>query len=170
MKVLISSCLLGNKVRWNKQDKLDCDLLEWANKSGIELVPVCPENELLGTPRDKIRLIQIGDNTCAQYKGVDIMNKLDDKCTTIFQRNPDIVGFIGIHGSPSCGISVGVKNLGRVVKGSMHKLSPVPTVESNALSNRNNREVFLTRLNDLFKLLILYDFKSYEKFSLKEKI
>ena len=147
MKVLISSCLVGNKVRWNKQSKLDQDLIQWAKDNNLELIPVCPENELLGTPRDKIRLIQIEEKTCAHYRNSDIIEQLEKKCKEIYQRHPDAVGFIGIYGSPSCGISVGVKNLGRTIKGLMHQVAPVPTVESNALRNQSNRDVFLRRIN-----------------------
>ena len=148
MKVLISSCVLGNKVRWNKQGKLDTGVIEWARQNGIDLVPVCPEDELLGTPRDKIRLIQIEDRTCAHYKGKDIMDQLKKTCENILKAHPDARGFIGIYGSPSCGISVGVKNLGKVTKGVMHKQCVIPTIESTALRNENNRVVFLKRLNE----------------------
>ncbi len=148
MKVLISSCVLGNEVRWNKQGKLNSEVVEWAEQNDIELIPVCPENELLGTPRDKIRLIQIEEKTCAHYKNRDIMEELKSKCQEILERYPDASGFIGIYGSPTCGISVGVKNLGSVTKGVMHKQCQMPTVESNALRNENNREIFLRRLSN----------------------
>ena len=147
MKVLISACLLGHKVRWNKQDKLKENLVAWAEESGIELVPVCPENELLGTPRGKIRLAQIDGQVRADYRGEDISHLLRDKCSEILGRHSGAVGFIGIHGSPTCGMGVGVKNLGTVIKGFMHQEAGIPTVESNALKNENNKEVFLRRIN-----------------------
>ena len=143
MKVLISSCVLGNEVRWNKRGKLNSEVIEWAEQNDIELIPVCPEDELLGTPRDKIRLIQIEEKTCAHYKNRDIMEELKNKCQEILERYPDAVGFIGIYGSPTCGISVGVKNLGKVIKGFMHQCFPGPTIEANAMKNKNNRNVFL---------------------------
>ncbi len=145
-KVLISSCVLGNNVRWNRQSKLNEDLINWAEQNGLDLVPVCPEDELLGTPRDRIRLIQIEEKVCATYRNRDIISELISKCEEIVDRHPDAVGFIGIHGSPTCGISVGVKNLGKTIKGVMHKVCDVPTTESNALKNTNNREVFIRRL------------------------
>lgn len=146
MKVLISACVMGSDVRWNKQNKKNHQLIEWAEQSGIELVPICPEDELLGTPRDRIRLIQIDEKVCAHYRHQDIMDRLEAKCREILQRHPDACGFIGIHGSPTCGISVGVKNLGTVIKGVMHRISHLPTVDSNVLKNEKNREVFLRRI------------------------
>jgi len=43
IKVMVSSCLLGEKVRWDGRDRL-CDqeiLAEWAKEG--RLVPICPE-------------------------------------------------------------------------------------------------------------------------------
>lgn len=148
MQVLVSSCLLGNQVRWNRQGKLNNQVIEWAEENDIRLIPVCPEDELLGTPRDKIRLIQIEEKTCAHYRNRDIIKEIKNKCKEIINRHPDAVGFIGIYGSPTCGISVGVKNLGRVIKGFMHQEFPGPTIEANAMRNENNRVVFLRRLNE----------------------
>ena len=146
MKVLISSCLLGNNVRWNKQNKLNKKLLEWAESQGLELIPVCPEDELLGTPRPTIRLIQIEEKTCAMHKGSDIMDSLRSKCKEIIDRYPDARGFIGIHGSPTCGIGVGVKNLGSVIKGVMHQECGKPTTQSNALRNERDKDIFIRRM------------------------
>jgi uncharacterized protein YbbK (DUF523 family) len=146
MKVLISACLLGENVRWNGQNKYAKKLLEWADSQDLELVPICPEDELLGTPRGKISLIQIEDNLCANYKGSDIASDLKQKCEEINDRHTDAAGFIGIYGSPSCGISAGVKNLGKTIKGFMHQSVECPSTESSALKNENNREIFLKRM------------------------
>ena len=79
-------------------------------------------------------------------KGQDVMVALDEKCQEIFDRYPGAVGFIGISRSPSCGISVGVKNLGKTIKGSMHKVSKIATIEINQLKNQQQRDTFLSRL------------------------
>ena len=53
----ISSCLLGNMVRWNAGRKLDRFL---ANTLGqfVDFVPVCPEVEAgFGVPRESFRLV-----------------------------------------------------------------------------------------------------------------
>ena len=146
MKVLVSSCVMGNNVRWNGKNKKAKDLQEWADKNSIVLVPVCPEDELFGTPRAPIRLSHIDGNTVANMKGSDVMPVLDSKCVDIFERHPDAVGFIGIARSPSCGISVGVKNLGRTIKGSMHKTTSIPTVEYNQIRNDKGKQDFLRRV------------------------
>lgn len=147
MKILISSCILGQNVRWNGSNKTDEDLIKWAKENDIELVPVCPENELFGTPRAPIRLIDVYGKIQAQMRGEDVMAILDSKCQEIFKRYPDAVGFIGIANSPSCGVNVGVKGHGKTTKGSMHKISKISTIEINQLKNHNQRVIFLSRLN-----------------------
>ena len=49
MKILISSCVFGNRVRWNGTNRRSEEINEWAETMAYELVPVCPENELFGT-------------------------------------------------------------------------------------------------------------------------
>ena len=146
MKVLISSCVLGNEVRWNKQGKLNSEVIEWAEQNDIELIPVCPEDELLGTPRDKIRLIQIEEKTCAHYRNGDIMEQLERKCKEIYQRHPDAVGFIGISRSPTCGIAAGVKDYGKTIKAPMHQAVDCPSTEISSMNTESNRQKFLERI------------------------
>ena len=50
LKVGVSSCLLGEKLRWNGEDKRDAVLLDELNKL-FEYVSVCPEVEVgMGPP------------------------------------------------------------------------------------------------------------------------
>ena len=146
MKVLVSACVLGENVRWNGSNKISEDVKKWAEDNNIELIPVCPENELFGTPRSTIRLIQIEDEIVADMKNNNVMKQLDEKSNEIFKRHPEARGFIGIYGSPSCGISVGVKGLGSVTKGSMHKNALIPTTEAGHIGNEKSSEQFLVRL------------------------
>jgi len=56
-KIGISSCLLGNEVRWNSGHKLDRYLTDTLGKF-VEYVPVCPEVEAgFGVPRESFRLV-----------------------------------------------------------------------------------------------------------------
>jgi uncharacterized protein YbbK (DUF523 family) len=57
LRVGISSCLLGNSVRWNAGHKLDKYLTHTLGQF-VEFVPVCPEVEVgLGVPRESMRLV-----------------------------------------------------------------------------------------------------------------
>jgi uncharacterized protein YbbK (DUF523 family) len=109
-------------------------------------VPVCPENELFGTPRKAIRLRAI-DGEIKGFAGKDeVYGKLKDKCKEISNRHNDIVGFIGIANSPSCGLSAGVKDLGSTIKAPMHQALDCPTTEISSMRSEKNRDLFLKRI------------------------
>ncbi|MHB1390954.1 MAG: 2-thiouracil desulfurase family protein [Thermoleophilia bacterium] len=57
----VSACLLGRKVRYDGGHKLDRSLIE-ALGPFVEWVPVCPEAETrLGVPREAMWLVGTGD-------------------------------------------------------------------------------------------------------------
>ena len=146
MKILISACVFGKDVRWNGTNRREDEIKVWAEENGFELVPVCPENELLGTPRKAIRLRSI-DGEIKGFAGKDeIFQQLRDKCSEISGRYDDIAGFIGIANSPSCGLSTGVKDLGSTIKAPMHQALDCPTTEISSMRSEKNRDVFLKRV------------------------
>ena len=56
VRIGISACLLGQKVRYDGEHKRDAFLVEVFGRY-VEWVPVCPEVEMgLGVPRDTLRL------------------------------------------------------------------------------------------------------------------
>ena len=132
MKVLISACVFGRDVRWNGNNKLNTDIKEWAHKMGLELIPVCPEHELFGTPRRPIRLEDYDGETRAIMGREDVTEKLRSRAELIRRRHKDVVGFIGIAKSPTCSQSAGVRKVGRSVKAPMHEGAPFPTTEINS--------------------------------------
>ena len=129
MKILISSCVFGNRVRWNATNRRSEEIHEWAETNGFELVPVCPEHELFGTPRKSIRLRQKDDEVLGIMGNQEVFGQLKDKCDEIAERHNDVVGFIGISNSPSCGLSTGVKDRGSTIKAPMHQSLGCPTTE-----------------------------------------
>jgi uncharacterized protein YbbK (DUF523 family) len=146
VKILISACVYGQDVRWNATNRRDQEIQHWAESNGFELVPVCPENELFGTPRKAIRLRAI-DGEIKGFAGKDeVYGKLKDKCKEISNRHNDIVGFIGIANSPSCGLSAGVKDLGSTIKAPMHQALDCPTTEISSMRSEKNRDLFLKRI------------------------
>jgi uncharacterized protein YbgA (DUF1722 family)/uncharacterized protein YbbK (DUF523 family) len=103
----VSSCLLGNAVRYDgghKRDGFVTDLLG----SFVEWVPVCPELEVgMGVPRPALRLARDG----AALRLVEIASGRDH--TRPMQRYAaqrvralraaDLCGYVLKRGSPSCG-------------------------------------------------------------------
>ena len=62
-RVGVSSCLLGEAVRWDGGHKRDAGLVERVGRD-VDWVPVCPEVEMgLGTPREPINLVWINGET-----------------------------------------------------------------------------------------------------------
>ena len=60
IRIGISACLLGEKVRHDGGHKRDTYLVETLGRF-VEWVPVCPEVEMgLATPRETLRLVRIG--------------------------------------------------------------------------------------------------------------
>jgi len=144
--ILISACVYGEPVRWNATSRENKEIKEWADRNGFKLVPVCPENELFGTPRQPIRLRQSGDDVLAIMGEREVYNNLKEKCEDISQRYNNVVGFIGIANSPSCGVAAGVKGRGSTMKAPMHLALSCPTTEISSMRSEKNRDLFLKRI------------------------
>lgn len=108
----ISTCLLGEKVRYDGGDKRDPMLLESLGRY-VEWVPVCPEVEVgMGTPREPVQLVR-GERGI-RLLTVDTRVDYTDSMSTWAERRLDdlerqkISGYILKKNSPSCG-KAGVK-------------------------------------------------------------
>jgi uncharacterized protein YbgA (DUF1722 family)/uncharacterized protein YbbK (DUF523 family) len=122
-KIGISSCLLGNEVRWNAGHKHDKYLTRTLGRF-VEYVPVCPEVEAgFGVPRESFRLV--GDPDAPRL--VTFKSKTDhtDRMVNWAKKRvkelekEDLCGFIFKSDSPSSGmIRVKVYN----EKGMPHKV------------------------------------------------
>src|SRR5210317_341071 len=80
IRIGISSCLLGEKVRFDGGHKHDRYLTETLGQY-FEWVPVCQEVEIgLGTPRETIRLVQLGEDTrlVTTKTGVDLTDRMKE--------------------------------------------------------------------------------------------
>jgi uncharacterized protein YbgA (DUF1722 family)/uncharacterized protein YbbK (DUF523 family) len=104
----VSSCLLGAKVRFDgghKRDRYLTDVLgDW-----FHWVPVCPELDIgLGVPRPTIRLVDGGDGPrlVEPESGEDLTGRMEsyahDKVEELMAK--DLDGYILKRASPSCGM------------------------------------------------------------------
>ena len=108
IKLGISSCLLGEKVRYDGGHKLDRFLTDTLGKY-VVYVPVCPEVECgLGVPRKSMRLEGEPDSLCLiiTETGQDMTKRMMNwaQKSMIQLEKEDIRGFIFKSDSPSCGI------------------------------------------------------------------
>jgi uncharacterized protein YbbK (DUF523 family) len=108
LRIGISACLLGERVRYDGGHRRDAALVE-ALGAVATLVPVCPEVEIgLGTPREPIRLERRGGalRLVAPGSGADHTDamrrysarRLEDLAAL------DLSGFVLKARSPSCGL------------------------------------------------------------------
>lgn len=107
IKVGISSCLLGQEVRYDGGHKLSA-LCAHELARLFEFVPTCPEAGAgLGVPRPAVRLM--GDPAAPRAKGVndpklDVTDRLQAYAAERVLQLGDICGYIFIKNSPSCGL------------------------------------------------------------------
>ena len=108
IKIGISSCLLGENVRYDGQNKYDRHIAE-ALGPYVDFVPVCPETAIgLGVPRPPVRLLNRNGRICAV--GVDNPDIDITEALTRFGKEQaamldTISGYIFKSRSPSCGIT-----------------------------------------------------------------
>jgi uncharacterized protein YbgA (DUF1722 family)/uncharacterized protein YbbK (DUF523 family) len=108
IKVGISSCLLGDKVRWDaghKKDRYITDILG----AYFGFIPVCPEVELgMGVPRESMRLV--GDISSPQMVGNKTGEDWTGRMRAYIQKRLrqleryNFSGYILKKDSPSCGM------------------------------------------------------------------
>jgi len=146
MKILISACVYGENVRWNGSNRYAQHIHDWAKENGYELVPICPEHELFGTPRSTIRLRAVDGEVKAFAGKKEVYSQLQEKSKEIAERHRAAVGFIGISRSPTCGLSTGVKDYGSTIKAPMHQNLDCPTTEVSSMNTEKNRQIFLERI------------------------
>lgn len=103
--IAISSCLLGNNVRFNGSNSNNKMLGETFSDIFSYRI-ICPEVFAgLGIPRKPIYLQQYNQNILVLENDTsrDLTSTLDDACLTLVQKMKDVDGFILKKNSPSCG-------------------------------------------------------------------
>lgn len=118
--IAISSCLLGNPVRYDGQDKRHSLVLETLGEL-VEWLAICPEMDAgLGVPRPPVELVQIGSGIKVlgrDNKDLDVSADLRSAALRLealvhsAKYNDNLCGFIWQSRSPSCGLgSTALKN------------------------------------------------------------
>jgi uncharacterized protein YbgA (DUF1722 family)/uncharacterized protein YbbK (DUF523 family) len=157
--VAVSSCLLGQKVRYDGAHKRDPWLVERLGRH-VDFRPICPEVAIgLGTPRPPIRLV--GDEHAVRAVGIkdptlDVTARLESFARQTVPLLDDISAYVLKSRSPSCGMqrvklyapqggptkkAVGIH--ARVV---MEAMPTLPVEEEGRLHDPVLRENFVNRL------------------------
>ena len=160
IRVGVSACLLGAKVRYDGQHKLH----QWVTGTlgqFVAFVPVCPEVDIgLGTPRESIRIERDGqrDRLMAPKSRVDHTASMEGyaraKCEGLTAM--DLSGYILKKDSPSCGMervrvysgSGVAQRTGRgfFARALMERFPILPVEEEGRLNDPWLRENFLERV------------------------
>ncbi len=158
-RIGVSSCLLGERVRYDGGHKLDRTVVRELGPA-VEWVPVCPEVELgLGTPRPPIRLERDG----ATLRLVEPESRRDltaEMRSFARQRvralaRKGLCGYVLKSGSPSCGSEgVAVRDAdgqpvepepGLFAQELMRQLPDLPVTDEESLADAGLRQRFLER-------------------------
>jgi uncharacterized protein YbgA (DUF1722 family)/uncharacterized protein YbbK (DUF523 family) len=161
LRVGVSSCLIGRKVRYDGQHKRDAFLVDVLD-AFVEWVPVCPELEIgLGVPRESIRLVgsPAAPHLLAERSGADhtgAMARYAEARVRELERE-DLDGYVTKKDSPSCGMErvrvyperrgpprrEGVGAFARVL---LDRLPLLPVEEEGRLHDPALRESFIERI------------------------
>ncbi len=160
IKLGISSCLLGNRVRYDGGHKLDHYIHDILGQF-VEFVPVCPEVEIgLGIPREALRQVGKADSPrlITRKSGIDhtdaMLSWAEKRCAEL--KDEDLCGFIFKAASPSSGMrSVKVYNqdgipsksgVGIFARAFMQHFPLLPVEDEGRLHDTGLRENFITRI------------------------
>ncbi len=158
-RVGVSSCLLGQEVRWNGGHKRDHLVTDGLGRH-LELIPVCPEVELgLGAPREPVSLYEKGGSVrmLGNRTGIDLTGRMK----AFARRRADelaakeLSGYVFKKDSPSCGLKGvrlhtdrGITKDGRGLFAAalIERFPHLPVIEETQLHDERSRESFIERV------------------------
>jgi uncharacterized protein YbgA (DUF1722 family)/uncharacterized protein YbbK (DUF523 family) len=160
----VSTCLLGEKVRWDAGHKHDRYLTDILGRY-FEFVPACPEADIgMGIPREPVHLR--GDPSAPRMLGNRTGEDWTDRMNSYSRRKVEELSRMGLSGyvlkraSPSCGMErVPVKGepgpggdmprrlgAGLFAAELMRRLPLLPVEEEGRLNDPGLRENFIVRV------------------------
>ena len=160
IRIGISACLLGEKVRFDGGHKRD-PFLTGTLARYVEWVPVCPEAECgLGTPRESMRLVRGKDavRLLTVKTALDLTARMETFALTRTAQlvSEDLSGYVLKKDSPSCGLervkvydpngSPAKTGQGLFAAALVQRLPDLPVEEEGRLSDPRLRENFIERV------------------------
>ena len=171
IRIGISRCLLGEKVRFDGGHKRDAFLTETFGRF-VEWVPVCPEVECgLGTPREAMRLVRVeqGVRLLTVKTGMDRTNLVErfsrSRVSALAAEN--LSGYVLKKDSPSCGLervkvydrqgSPARSGRGLFAAALVEAYPSLPIEEEGRLADPRLRDNFVERVFAYVRLRGLFD-------------
>lgn len=158
IKIGVSSCLLGNKVRYDGQHQLDHFIKDTLSQ-WCDFVPVCPEVECgMPIPRETLRLVGDLNNPrlITTRSGIDktemMSTWIEEKLENLDKQ--DLVAFIFKTKSPSSGMrkvkvyneaghTISYAGVGMFAKAYMERFPDIPVEDEGRLCDPGLRENFI---------------------------
>ena len=171
LRIGISSCLLGQQVRFDGGHKRDAFLVDTFGPF-VEWVPVCPEVELgLGTPRETLRLVRRDDavRMVQPKSGRDITDDMRRWARTRVEAlaGERLAGYVLKKDSPSCGMervriyaesgTAEKGGRGLFAEALITRFPQLPVEEEGRLSDPRLRENFVERVFAYARLRALFE-------------
>lgn len=171
IRVGVSSCLLGQKVRYDGGHKRNA-FVSGVLARFVSFVPVCPEVEVgMGTPRETVRLVRLGGKVhlVAPESGRDWTSEMEAWAGRRVAElaGDDLSGYVLKKDSPSCGMervrvhraNGRARKTGRglFAEALLARFPLLPVEEEGRLGDPALRESFIERifayrrLRDLFR-------------------
>lgn len=160
LKLGISACLLGEKVRYDGQHQHDQFITDTLGQY-VEFVPVCPEVECgLGVPRETMRLTgnPKDPKLMTTHTGIDHtdrMKKWAQKRVKELEKE-NLCGFLFKSKSPGCGMElvkvyitpkkISKTGIGMYAKTFMDHFPLLPVEDNDRLHDIKLRENFIERI------------------------
>jgi uncharacterized protein YbgA (DUF1722 family)/uncharacterized protein YbbK (DUF523 family) len=161
----VSSCLLGNAVRYDGGHEKDA-FVTGALSRFVTFVPACPEVEVgMGTPRETVRLVRLGGGVrmIGHRSGTDhtdAMRRWAEGRVRQLEAE-DLCGWVLKKDSPSCGMEqvkvhskgAGTRNgRGLFAQALMERMPILPVEEEGRLDDPRLRENFIERVFAYWRL------------------
>ncbi len=157
----VSSCLLGHKVRYDGNDKLNI-IIENNICAQFHCIPLCPEYAIgLGVPRNPVQLVQTNDTIHVlgvSDHSLNIITWLQQYANFVSDTLPELSGYIFKARSPSCGLidtpiydnhnhEIGTGR-GAYANQIMHRNNSLPVIDEILLSDSAKRKDFIRKVKD----------------------
>ena len=103
-KAIVSACLLGEFVRYDGATKVNSAVLDALKE--YEIIPFCPEDPIMGTPRERISVIKTDNSykVITDESNIEITTALKRQTEQIINSHVDVDIVVLKSKSPSCGL------------------------------------------------------------------
>ena len=103
-KAIVSACLLGELVRYDGKTKINNEIIEALKE--YEIIPFCPEDPVMGTPRERISVIKVDDEykIITDNSNIEVTTALKLQTQKMIEAHSDADIIVLKSKSPSCGL------------------------------------------------------------------